>query len=364
LSEMPSASATRLEFQRQTLWVGLFVLLAAVAFTAVSIIAVQQKLFRQEYKLHSSFERIDGLTEGADVLLRGFAVGRVTDIEFAMDPSIRFDVIFSVDDDVQLPAGTKVILTTRGFGSQILTLITPGDPMNPDAPPAPPPGRTIVFHQPGDQLPGRAGGSLDTIFSEAQTLVRTLSTTLRNVDGLLNERLGPELEATLATVNTELNVLVPELRSTLAQARSVLKETDTTMVELRPKASKLLDTAETEVKSAGDLARKAEDVLTEMEARFVPLADSLTNWIEQVDALLATTEGTVTPEQAKQIFKNLVEMSEDANTLVDELRKRPWRMFRLVRGEKKYLIEELKAQREALREAEQKAEAAQQDQQP
>lgn len=352
--ERRQSAPTRLEFQRQNLWVGLFVLIAFLAFIAVTIVSVQDRLFRREYRLNTSFSQIQGLQVGDDVVLRGFTVGRVDRIRFAMDPEIRFEVRFTVEESVKLPAGTRVRLNTRGISSEVLDLVTPGDPLVPDAPPAPDAGRPVLYLEAGATLPGDAGGTLDSVFSDAQELVRSLTSTVRSLDAMLNERIGPQVETTLATVDREMETLAPELRRTLAEARGLLSEADAALVENRPLASKLLVTADEEIKSAGELARHMDSTLGTLEEKLLPVVDSLSGWIDQVDALLAKTEGSISKEEAEQLFRNVLAISESGKLLIEELEKRPWRLVRRTRGEKKDLMQELKerkAEEEAASEA-------------
>jgi len=354
--EMRQSGATRLEFQRQNLWVGLFVLIAFFVFIAVAVVSVQDRLFRREYRLNTSFSQIQGLQVGNDVVLRGFTVGRVDRIKFAMDPEIRFEVRFTVEESVQLPAGTRVRLNTRGIGSEILDIVTPGDPLVPGAPPPLEPGRPVLYLRAGDTLPGEAGSTLDTVFSDAQDLVRNLSATVKGLDALLNQRIGPQVETTLANVNREMESLGPELRQTLSEARGLLAETNAALAENRPLASKLLVTADAELKSAGELARHMDATLGTMEEKILPVVDSLSGWIEQVEALLAKTDGSVSKEDVQQLFQNVLSISESGKLLIEELERHPWRLVRRTRGEKKDLIRELK-ERKAAEDAEAKAAA-------
>ncbi len=346
MMERAPGTRSRLEFQRENLWVGLFVLGALLVFAVVALVAVQERVFRREYSLNSSFERIEGLRPGSEVRLRGYPVGRVTRITLQSSPQIRFDVEFTVDDAVRLPAGTRVRLSTSGFASQVLDLITPGDSSDPDAPQASPPYRPPVLLQPGATLPSTSGASLDSLFGDAVGLMRSLTVTIRNADGLLNEKIGPRLEETLAAISGDVERLVPLLEETVRQARAVLEQTDAALTENRPRATRLLDLATEELRTAGELVRRMDEVLTEIEDRLGPITENFDAALAQSRSLLARADGALDEEELREIIGNLKTLTDQANDLIAELRKRPWRLLRRVPGEKKELMKELEAQRE------------------
>lgn len=347
MSEGPAPSGGRLEFQRQNLWVGLFVLAAAAVFIAVAAVAIQERMFRREYLLRTSFPRIEGLKPGAEVFLRGYPVGRVAAIRLATDPDVHFDVEFTVEEAVKLPAGTRARLSTRGFATKVLDLVTPGDPTDPAAPPAPAAGHAPVNLVDGSTVPGTGGADLDALFSDVLVLTRRASQTLDRVDALLAETIGPEVRDTLRSLDREVGTAAEDLRATLRRSRDVLGEAGSALAENRPKAGRLLDLATEDLESAGSLMRRMDAALAAFEERILPLADELGSGLAKADAILTRADASLSEEDLRETLANLRAVSEKANLLVDELRRRPWRLLRRVRGEKKALLEEMAAREKA-----------------
>lgn len=347
MSGNPSAASGRLEFQRQNLWVGLFVIATTIAFVLVAAFAVQERVFRREYRLTSSFPGIAGLKPGAEVFLRGFAVGRVTRIELSTDPDVRFDVEFTVRDAVKLIAGTRVRLSTRGFGSKVLDLVTPGDPSDPEAPPMPPPGRPVSYLEAGASVPGTSGSDLDALMSDGLALTRRITTTMQHLDRLLSEDLGPKLSTTLGTVNAKLESLTGEMQSTLKEAQSVLRQADATMAEDRPRVTKLLDSASKEIDALDGVTRRSDDVIAGFQSRVEPLLDQFAATLAEVNGITKTLSTSLNEEDLKATVAHLKAISEKGDLLVTDLQKHPWRLLRRVKGEKADLIEQLEAERKA-----------------
>ena len=344
MTETSPVPAGRMEFQRQNLWVGLFVLAALAAFMAVAVFALKERIFRREYTLHTSFQRIEGLKPGADVFLRGYAVGRVTKIGLHTTPEVRFDVDFTVEEAIRLPAGTRARLSTRGFVNKVLEIVTPGDSADPGSPPAPPTDRKPLFLTEGAAVPGAAGADVDALFNDVLALTRRLSTTIDRFDRVVVEGIAPDVKNLVASANQNMAAAAADLRSTMKELRDVLGEAEGALEENRPKVSRALDRAEEDLKAAGDLAGRLDRSLTELEGRIYPLANDLAAALDKADALLTRMDASIKEEDLKVIMANLKTLSEKGLELVEEVRKHPWRLLRRVPGEKEAVQEDLEAQ--------------------
>ncbi|RAI58293.1 outer membrane lipid asymmetry maintenance protein MlaD [Roseicella frigidaeris] len=76
--------------------------------------------------LRASFDRIDGLANGADVRIAGVKVGSVTDSR--IDPrSFAADLTMRVDRTLQLPVDTSAEVTSEGLlGGKYISLVPGG----------------------------------------------------------------------------------------------------------------------------------------------------------------------------------------------------------------------------------------------
>jgi phospholipid/cholesterol/gamma-HCH transport system substrate-binding protein len=93
------------------------------------------------YTLHAQFDRIDGLTLGADVRVAGVKVGSVASSH--IDPqTFRAVVDFTVADTIKLPKDSSAVITSDGLlGGKYLSLEPGGDTINVA------PGGTITLTQ-------------------------------------------------------------------------------------------------------------------------------------------------------------------------------------------------------------------------
>jgi phospholipid/cholesterol/gamma-HCH transport system substrate-binding protein len=119
---------------------GAAVLLVAAGFLGYAM-AHSGRTAAAGYKLHASFDRIDGLNPGADVRIAGVKVGSVLDMR--VDPkSFLAEVTLSVGDQIHLPKDSSAEITSESLlGGKFLNLSPGGDAKEI------PPGGTITITQ-------------------------------------------------------------------------------------------------------------------------------------------------------------------------------------------------------------------------
>lgn len=120
--------------QRKSLdvWVGLFVLLGALAlmFLALKAGNLASASFGPTYTVRGTFDNIGGLKPRAPVKSAGVVVGRVADIAFD-DKSYRALVTLNLDNRYKFPKDSSAKILTSGLlGEQYIGLEAGGDTVN------------------------------------------------------------------------------------------------------------------------------------------------------------------------------------------------------------------------------------------
>lgn len=114
------------------LWVGLFVLLGAIAlfFLAMKAGNMSSLSFEQSYPVVTRFDNIGGLKPRAPVKSAGVVVGRVADIKFN-DKTFQATVTLELESRYQFPKDTSAKILTSGLlGEQYVGLEAGGDTAN------------------------------------------------------------------------------------------------------------------------------------------------------------------------------------------------------------------------------------------
>ena len=120
--------------QRKSLdvWVGLFVLLGALAvmFLALKVGNMSSMSFGPSYTVIARFDNIGGLKPRAPVKSAGVVVGRVESIAFN-DKTFQAQVTMRMQGEVQFPKDSSAKILTSGLlGEQYIGLEPGGDEKN------------------------------------------------------------------------------------------------------------------------------------------------------------------------------------------------------------------------------------------
>ena len=112
---------------KNDVWVGLFVLLGAVAvlFLALQSANLLSLNFQSTYRVTGKFDNIGGLKPKAAVKSAGVVVGRVDSITFD-DKSFQALVTFAIEDRFQFPKDSSIKILTSGLLGDQYIGIDPG----------------------------------------------------------------------------------------------------------------------------------------------------------------------------------------------------------------------------------------------
>jgi len=105
---------------------GAVVLVVAVGFLGYAV-ANSGRTPVSGYDLHARFDRIDGLSVGADVRVAGVKVGSV--VSATVDPkTYQAEVAFTVQNAVKLPSDSSAEITSDGLlGGKYISVVPGGD---------------------------------------------------------------------------------------------------------------------------------------------------------------------------------------------------------------------------------------------
>lgn len=114
-----------------------FMVLAVAAFFLLYFYGSKQSDSREEYTLNATFQNVEGVIKGSDVMIGGIIVGYIQDLK--LDP-VTYDakIVLSIDKDVKIPSDSRAAIASSGFLGGKYVSITPGGDDN--------------FLQPGDKI--------------------------------------------------------------------------------------------------------------------------------------------------------------------------------------------------------------------
>ena len=115
---------------RTELIVGTLVVAVALAFLAYATSSVDAMQTRSGYNLTASFRSAEGIGVGTDVRLAGVKVGAVTGLALN-EETFRADAVLTVQDGVEIPDDSSVIIASEGLlGGSFVEVQPGGSPFN------------------------------------------------------------------------------------------------------------------------------------------------------------------------------------------------------------------------------------------
>jgi phospholipid/cholesterol/gamma-HCH transport system substrate-binding protein len=117
---------------KNDVWVGLFVLLGALAvlFLALKSANLLQMSFSKDYEVTAKFDNIGGLKTGAAVKSAGVVVGRVKRIAFDGE-SFQAQVTLALQAEHEFPKDSSLSILTSGLlGEQYVGIMAGADEKN------------------------------------------------------------------------------------------------------------------------------------------------------------------------------------------------------------------------------------------
>lgn len=226
------------------------VVVAAVVILLGSFLWLSPAVAGSTYPLYTEFDRIDGVNNQSNVVLRGYTVGRVGAIEPRVTEAgnLRFRVQLDIDaqlasgDSLLLPEGTTARLVPPPvIGAGYILLETPDHRAGTLAPGSTIPGtrNTAVIEQVQDMTDDVSSEIIATL-TTARSLMDSLNAAVGTVNRALTETSGlippladdlhQQLEATAALtadIQQQVNTLSPAARATIDSVSALLSDSRT-----------------------------------------------------------------------------------------------------------------------------------------
>lgn len=187
--------------------------------------------FSSSNKYYAFYENVDGLTESNQVLMNGYAVGRVSDIEIQQDRN-RVLVELEIDTDIVVTESSVALLNGELLGGRFIQLMG-GEG-----------GREL---EPKDTIRADvAKGLMDFLTENAEPVAANLQTTLKKLNGILDglsrntkrlDTLFAGLQSTPGLLNKTLRSANSNINDLSAEFKTVAGNLNGSLEELKPTLS-------------------------------------------------------------------------------------------------------------------------------
>lgn len=305
-------------------------------------------LFQPKKTFYVVYDHIDGLNTARPVVVNGYKVGQVNDIELHPDGSGNLVVSFYLTKDIAIPSNTVVRLFSSDLlGDKALELLR---------------GNSKEMAQPGDTLNSNIQMSLTDevnaqvkpIKEKAEKLLSSLDSVVMLAQGFLNKETQNNLSETFKSIRRSFASLENTLYvfdNTLSESEEDLKSSITNLAKL----TQTLESNSAEMDATFKNLERLTDTLSQVH--FQEIFANLNTSLQKTESIMAKIdngEGTMGELiNNPQLYQNLEELSEQMTLLMLDLQYNPQRYVNFsLFGNSKQLSEKEIRKREEKRKAE------------
>jgi len=278
-----------------------------------------RSLFKSGFFLYAKYDNTKGLLPSHPVIINGYRVGSVYEIEAADQNVKQILVTLKFNETFNIPKNSQAVIKDNPLGtpSVEITLGNSTDYLNTD-----------------DTLKtAKSGGLFDAVTSKLNPVADQLVATLSSLDSLLrnfNTVLDPNTKGNLQNVIANLNNATASLVKTSASLQKMLN-TETGAL------AKTLDNVSTFSGALAASKGKLDSTMSNVQQATEHLANAdidgvVKNLKSSVDKLNAAMDKASSPNSSlgallndKALYNNLNNTVRSLNTLMDDLRVHPKR---------------------------------------
>lgn len=277
-------------------------------------------IFKQSNEYNVIYERIDGLEESNDVVLNGYKIGQVTNIDFYPDRSGRLLVKFMVESGMEIPVNSVAqIVSSDLMGTRSIKLIM---------------SEESALYQPNDTIPGAVERDLKEqvsmqmipIKNKAEELLGTIDSAITVLTVIFNEDARKNLSESFENINNTI-VNIEKTTSDLQVIVSSEKESVGNIITNLDSITTAFNrnTAELD-KTISNLAQFS-DTLAQISVS--PVLANIQEASEQINNVLLkleskdNTAGLLLNDD--ELYQSINNLSSDLNTLINDIRINPER---------------------------------------
>ncbi|AGW12749.1 MlaD family protein [Megalodesulfovibrio gigas] len=257
------------------------------------------------------FDTVKDLNVGQPVKLDGMNIGRVVTISpYAPDPS-QVQVTIGVRDNMPLYANCVASISQRGLVGDYYVLLTLQGQTGPVLPP-----ESVIISK---QTPGLA-----EIGALVGDLVATLKPRLERIATGLEQLFTPENIHQISTVLADLEILVNSAQATVRTLQTELDGVGAQAKDTLAHGTATLD--------------QARDTFVMVQTDFTALSTELRAQVHEVGTRYADLASQVqtdlgyNQEQLTQVLDQVQRLSEELTVLTQDVKERPWQLLRAPRA--------------------------------
>jgi phospholipid/cholesterol/gamma-HCH transport system substrate-binding protein len=277
-------------------------------------------VFKKSDDYHVIYSRIEGLSASNDVMLSGYKIGQVKNIQFLPDHSGRLLVTFSIDSSIKLPVNTVAqIVSSDLMGTRVIKINL---------------GSGQEFYANNDTIPGDVESDLKEqvsmqvlpIKNKAEELLGTLDSAITVLTVIFNEDARKNLSESFENINQTI-YNIEKATADLQEIVSSEKENVAKIIDNLDTISTVLNNSTQNFENTLGNLSSLSDTLARLPLS--PLVQNILNTTEQINKILAQLEGTDNTAglllNDDKLYESMNLLTENINLLMTDIRVNPER---------------------------------------
>ncbi|MFT6814437.1 MAG: phospholipid/cholesterol/gamma-HCH transport system substrate-binding protein [Sphingobacteriales bacterium] len=299
--------------------VGIFATIAAAVFIGGFSYLNGKNVFNTDKKFYANYDRIDGLAISNPVLVNGFQVGRVSDIDINPGGSLLVEILVKGNVPVPLNATAK-IMSSDLMGSKAISLVF--DP------------EVSALASSGDTLPSIIEMSLSEsvnlqvlpIKNKAEKMLGTMDSVLASINYVISPSFAKNVEKSFKS----LNAVVENLESTSSNLDSFVTSETGQLQTIISNLKSITTSIESKNKEIASMIGNLEQITDEVaKADIKNILDKANTSVDKFSTLMTKIENGEGSVGAllndKDLYNNLRQASLDLDLLLVDIQKNPKR---------------------------------------
>lgn len=300
--------------------VGLVTVIAIGCFLYGFSFLKGKNIFSTQRKFYAVYNDIDGLVEANPLMINGFRVGMVGDIQLSKDTSKNVIVTLILNDDVNIPQNSVAkVISSDILGSKAVQLII---------------GNSTTYAKSGDTLESaqeeNLKASVNKTIAPLQKKASDLLSSIDSVMVVVQQVFNENARANLSKSFESIKLAITSLQNTAYRL-------DTLVYTEKAKISSILTKVNTLAKTLADNSDKLGNVINNFSNISDSLAKSnLMSAINNADVALSQASSILTKIDKGEgtmgmlinndtLYRKLDKSSEDLDRLLKDLRVNPER---------------------------------------
>ena len=326
--------------------VGIFLLLALVLLGVFIFSKGILTLRKEGYEIKVTFNFVSGLEPGAPVRVSGVRVGEVREIKVVYEEGPRVIVALWLKKDVKLGRSSQILIRSLGLIGDRYVEVAPTSLAD------------IPVIKPNELIRGIDPVPMERLVNLGEDMIRDITQVLAATKDILADKEmkislnkvfkdfltltagGKELMAKIDSLTGKAEGSITAFQNLLESNKDDLKATITNsktvtanLGETIKKVNKFLKLADEEKSTFGKLM-KDKELYSDLRAVLKEVESSVISFRKSADEFSAIVAKIRSGEGTLDKLISSDELHQEAVSLLKEIRRHPWRLLRVPKGEK------------------------------